>query len=171
MNALEYAYKSPDLAAHVPTLSALASGKRVCEFGVRTGHSTAAFFHGGPREFVSYDILTPFNIAQLETLARACGVDWKFTEADDLKIEIAPCDVLFIDTVHTGEHLAKELDKHADKVAELIVLHDTAMPFVSDDCDSFTMWQAIGRFLESGEWAIKLHDIRDNGLTILERAK
>ena len=172
--AMTYAKKSPDIAYHVETLTALATGNRVVEFGVRTGYSTAAFMAGGPTWLMSYDIDRPYNLDQLKQLALDCAVEWIFTQGNDLRVTIEPCDVLFIDTRHTGEQLAAELALHAYKVRKYIVMHDTAMDLRTDDCNSFEMMQSIGYFVGNGaEWIIKSHDVRGGdfgrGLTILER--
>jgi len=42
-----------------------------------------------------------------------------------LSVDIASCDLLFIDTRHTADQLTWELQRHAGKVRQRIVLHDT----------------------------------------------
>ena len=49
----------------------------------------------------------------------------KLIENDTAKVDIAPTDILLIDSLHTGEHLRMELLRNHKKVRKFIVLHDT----------------------------------------------
>ena len=69
------------------------------------------------------------------------------------------------------EQLAAELRKHGDKAQHYIIMHDTAMPFVYEDCNSYDMMSAIGHFIRSGHWLIKSHELEACGLTVLERVR
>lgn len=148
-----------DIRAHVPTLRKLAKGRQtVVEFGVRFGISTIALLAGRPKQLLSYDIADP---PTQEVIAKAAGARWEFTKGDSRQVTIPRCEVLFIDTLHTKEQLRAELERHHEKVADLIVLHDT---------ETFPeLWQPIGWLLETGQWRVESHTRADNGLTILRR--
>lgn len=126
-----------DIIEHLEYLRDLSKGLDVVEFGVRNGYSTSAFLDGC-RKLRSYDIEPCPNIELLEKQAAENGVDFRFILGSSLEVEIEPCDLLFIDTVHTRDHLTQELCRHKDK-AKLIVLHDILLypeleEAIKDEC-------------------------------------
>ena len=97
-----------DIREHLVTLRLLAERcDHITEFGVRTGNSTIAFLAGlwilG--DLVSYDINEPAFSAPADMASR-----WKFFRADTAQLtDIAPTDLLFIDTAHTYAQVKAEL--------------------------------------------------------------
>ncbi len=97
-----------DINEHLPQLRALANECwHVTEFGTRTGNSTIALLAGladydwleygadMKPTLVSYDINSA-GVVPPESLA-----SWQFNQADTSKLpDIAPTDMLFIDTLH-----------------------------------------------------------------------
>jgi hypothetical protein len=73
------------------------------------------------RMVVSYDLETNEYVQQLQDIAPQRD----FRIGDSREVTIIPTDMLFIDTLHTGEQLETELERHHDKVMRYIVLHDT----------------------------------------------
>lgn len=121
---LEASSEWSDQQEHMHFLRGLAAGcGSIREFGVRRGMSTVAFLAGKPKWLFSYDIC-PFPLA--EELARDALPDtlFKFEQADTRKLDIIPCDLLFVDTLHTADQIRAEL-LHGD-VARMIAIHDTA---------------------------------------------
>ena len=125
-----------DIGEHLRTLHALAKlpgVRHITEFGVRDALSTAALVSALPARQVSYDVDLGEKVRALHARAQAaCAgaalVDFRLVEADVLAAApIEETDLLFIDTLHTGEHLLAELRRHAHRVARFIVLHDTAV--------------------------------------------
>ena len=138
-----------DIGEHLRTLHALARHpgvRRITEFGVRDALSTAALVSALPARQVSYDVDLGGKVRALHARVQAaCGgggggggdggadaqtaiVDFELVEADVLVAPlIEPTDLLFVDTLHTGEHLLAELRRHAARVSKFIVLHDTAV--------------------------------------------
>jgi len=57
--------------------------------------------------------------------AADCAIDYRATESDTLDCVIDPVDVLYIDTLHKYDHLAKELAIHGSKATRFIIFHDT----------------------------------------------
>lgn len=161
-----------DIFGHLNFLSHLASEcSSVTEFGVRNGKSTIAFIHGRPKKVISYDIVhTPVE-KELQAAAQEAGVDFSFYKADDLKIEIEPTDLLFIDTQHTYNQLIQELNKHSVKVNKYIVLHDTTTFGIKGEVGGDGLWPAVEEFERnfSSLWHIKIKFTHNNGLTVLER--
>src|SRR5262249_50913089 len=119
-------------------------------------------------------------------------------EADVLKIEIEPTDLLFIDTWHVYEQLKCELMLHAGKALRFIALHDTETfgELGEDPARVRLAWSineavrrrvglrlfrgiarrrglrpAVEEFLGNHpEWRLAEHFENNNGLTILARS-
>ena len=136
-----------------------------------TANITFAFIEGKPKKLTCIDIVHPTTyvpqggVQSFEKVLQECKdkeIDFKFIEASSLDIEIEPTDLLFIDTLHTGEQLQQELFLHSDKAKKYIVLHDT----VSYETE---LMPVINTFLEQGVWKVKEHYKNNNGCMILER--
>lgn len=152
---------SSDIKEHLPILAIVGKGKRVVEFGFRDGKSSTAFLAGGCETLISYDIedcSSAVNLIKCDSFT--------FIKSDSTKVSIPVCDVLFIDSLHEGNHLSKELNMHCDKVKEMIIMHDTW-------CNKFPdMHSSVDAFLNNHhEWKIFMDLKNCNGLTILERVK
>jgi len=136
----------------------------IVEFGVYTGLSTCAWLSGSPKKLRSYDI-TDANLTVLDELkncAKQKNIDFEFSIANSLEIDIEPCDLLFIDTVHTKKHCLAELDRHAKQASQYIVLHDpTEWPGVFEAAITFLHY--------NHEWHIVEHCNKGSGLLVLER--
>lgn len=169
-----------DINEHLPTLRNLASGVRVVELGVRFGHSTAALAAGAPVSLDSYDIKLQAAAHKVHALAVAAGVDMRLHQADDLAIDIPECDLLFIDTWHSGTQLEKELNRHAHAVRKHIALHDTTTFGQHGETDGIPwasavepgLLSAIDAFMATAEgarWRVAKVWANNNGLTLLER--
>lgn len=114
-----------DISYHLPTLEKFAAEcSHVTEFGMRDGFSTVAFLAGCKGQVVSYDIQPTPMSRHLADIQIPCS--WRFTQADtgSPDLEIEETDFLFFDTLHTYEHLKKEL-RHARKARKLLGFHDT----------------------------------------------
>lgn len=137
---------------------------RIVEFGVYTGLSTCAWLAGNPKYLRSYDITDEHLTVLPELLhyAKEHDIDFEFNLGNSLEIDIEPCDLLFIDTVHKRPHCLAELERHADKCSRYIVLHDPSeWPGV---------FEAVIIFLHNNRnWHIVEHCNRDSGLLVLER--
>ena len=177
-----------DIIEHLDTITKYASqAEIVTEFGTRYGVSTLALLRGNPKSVVSVDLNKKFFDrfeSSTNSFAELCGVDFTFIEADDLKIDIEPTDLLFIDTWHTYAQLSAELKRHAKNVNRWIILHDTVSfgdkdetaysdAKVSKKVKSSTkqgLNAAVKEFLNSNkDWFMVEHYENNNGLTILEK--
>jgi hypothetical protein len=161
--------ESGDINEHMPALRWLAGTvDSITEFGVRTGCSTAAFLAGKPKKLTSYDI-NPFTEAALfKQIGKENGTEFNFIQANDLAVDIAPTDMLFIDTVHTYDQLDAELQKHSGKVSKYLIFHDTyGRPTPSSpEMDGMGLWVAILKLLVNG-WCIREDFRNQSGLTII----
>lgn len=122
-----------DIFEHLPTMVRLVEETRaehVIELGTRTGVSTIAWLHGlestGGR-LTSIDIDARPPIGEWDR--------WTFVQGDDTDPDIysnlAPADIVFIDTSHHYQHTCTELRLYRwlVKPGGLIVLHDTELPW------------------------------------------
>lgn len=164
-----------DISLALPELHYYAGKcKHITEFGVRNGHSTVALMYGMGQagKMISYDIhSTPFVDEFKEVCAKE-GYHWIFrlenTGNENLIFE--ETDLLFIDTLHTCNHVMREI-RHAPKVKQFIIFHDTHTCWHLDS--SGEGLEGIGRPIEqllaSNEWDIVYQTYVNNGLMVLER--
>lgn len=163
-----------DINEHLPTLKDYASKcQSVTEFGVRNIVSTWALIAGRPRQVTSFDLNSPGDMAlhDVREIARYVGVDFVFYQVDVLHTMIAPTDLLFIDTFHTCTQLWAELQRHADKVRQWIILHDTKTFGEKGEAgEELGLNYAIREFLlTNSDWMEHARYTNNNGLTILKR--
>lgn len=179
--------KGAAISAHLPRLRALASlAPFVVEFGVKRGASSSALLLGCDH-VVSYDIV---ETAEARALAKAAGSRWEYRIQDSREAPIQPCDLLFIDSLHTFGQCDAELRRHADAVGRWLVFHDT-VTFGSIGADGETgrhLWLyhahpgqpvptwALGirpaidaLMIRDASWRIVAHYTDSHGLLVLER--
>lgn len=179
-----------DINEHLPVIKNYASEcSSVTEMGTRFVISTWALVEANPKKITCYDINLNFFLQGKKNIEEVCAsknIEFKFIEADTLKIEIENTDLLFIDTLHRYEQLIGELNLHAKNVNKYIILHDTISfanidEFIYQHASDIIktteskkegLAQAITDFLktEEGEkW--KIHDVytNNNGLTVLKK--
>lgn len=173
------------MSAHLPRLRALAEGCALAvEFGVKRGGSSAALLLGAAR-VISYDIVAT---REAKALAEAAGGRWSYRLSDSRTAPIEPCDLLFVDSLHTYAQVAAELDRHADAVRRWLVFHDT-ITFGSVGADGESgqhLWTyrpgepmpltALGirpaidaLMIRDPSWYLAAHHVDSHGLLVLER--
>ena len=141
----------------------------VVEFGTGLLVSTTAILAGQPRTFTTYDVNPHDGVPGLYEMRGR--TDFKQVVQNDLEIEPVSCDMLFIDTNHTGEQLFAELTRHADGVRKWIVMHDTE-GFATWDgyFGKPGLWPGLWKFSRVHECWRFAHVTRESwGLTVLER--
>lgn len=163
-----------DIVTHLPVLEKYAREcSHITEFGLRCGHSTVAFLSGCQGIVHSYDIdATPIS-RYLTNIQLPCL--WKFHREDtgSPNLVVEETDLLFFDTLHTYDHLKKEL-VHAHKARKYLAFHDTYA------CGEFDrsgvnpqargILPAIQEFLRDNPLYETSHRTeRNNGLWILRR--
>lgn len=173
-----------DINEHLPVLCGLSTNKRVIEMGVRDVVSTWAFLKGTPISLISYDIYRSENIAMVTYAAIEANISFEFRQESTLECVIPECDVLFIDTWHTYDHLLAELTRHSGSVTERIVLHDTVSyahwsepsthgnvtpgNFVAPNDRG--LQDAVDMFLSTNNnWLLEIKYLNNNGLSVLNR--
>lgn len=173
MNLLEAylkASKAPtDIHEHLPVLLGLAADCNfIVELGFRSGRSSLALMLGAAT-VISIDI-EPCQQA-VETIKPLGRGRWHFWRGDSRTIVIPDCDMLFIDTYHSGAQLSIELERHHHRVARIIAMHDTEAFKDKGEGGGEGLKPAILRFLKAHpEWEWRLSLPNNNGLTVLRRA-
>lgn len=109
------------MALHLPRIRALAEGLDLCvEFGVKHGASSSALLMGAKR-VLSFDLV---QSPRADALRLIVGERWDYRIADTRTVDIPPCDLLLVDSLHTYDQVKQELDRHADKVRRFLIFHD-----------------------------------------------
>lgn len=145
----------------------------IVEFGVRTGNSTSAFLAGLDAGAPIGGTLHSYDIEPPQCKFPPAGVlavNWNFTLADTAHIENFPaCDLLFIDTAHTGVHVTAELQYHA-QVRKWIAFHDTVLyGEIGMDGKPGVLCAAREFQRQHPEWVEVINLPFCNGLLVLER--
>ena len=146
---------------------------------VQSPESTVRSLESGAR-LVSVDMFHPRaaggDLDEAIGLAKAEGIGFVFLLGNDLEIELPATDLLFIDTWHVYEQLKKELELHASKAKEFIILHDTETFGLTGETPGHRgLRPAVDEFLGGAygtdgiHWKVREHFTNCNGLTVLER--
>lgn len=188
-----------DINLHLPTLmqlvdnftdDAFAERARVTEFGTRHGWSTVALLMGWPRWLKTYDIEPKPEDQRIIRQAWYDHIDWceddnlvgssglQFIHGNTLEVEIEETDILFIDTLHTGAQLSRELERHHKKVSTYIAMHDLTSYGLTDEAPVSGAMRgyhpglvpAVFDFMQDHkEWEVDFYTPVCNGLLILKR--
>ena len=159
-----------DINEHLPALRRYAEHNEIIvELGVRKIVSTWAFLAAKPKHLISVDITHPrdygADLWEVEDAAREAGIEFDFVLKSSLEIDLPGHDFLFIDTLHTYEHLTAELERHHTKVKKFIAMHDTNL---AGDPDN--MRGAVDDFLNTHqEWTVVERFENCNGMTFLKK--
>lgn len=174
-----YFQERSDIVEHLPTLFMYAAQcQHVTEFGVREGRSTVALIAGCPGEVCSFDIKETPIVSTLRSVELPCK-SWSFTEMNTGDTNRVMCvgetDMLFLDTLHTYDHLKKELDLHGRKAKKFLAFHDTETCWNFDqsgkDPRAIGIGKAIQEFLSQyeNEYVALYMTPKNNGLLVLKR--
>jgi GT2 family glycosyltransferase len=169
-----------DINEHLPLLRSLAETvAHVTEFGTRAGVSLSAFLAAQPAVLVSYDVAAGCACNRLLSLAGSTALDYRHGPEVGNTLTcpvINPTDLLFVDSLHTGEQVYQELTRHAGQVSRFLVFHDvvtfgavgegsTEAAPVAGLMSGIDRWRAE----HPGEWRdLEFHE-NNNGLLVLER--
>lgn len=161
--------KQTDIHAHMPFLAGIGCERTVVELGMRSGRSTVSFLAGGAAHVTSVDI-HPCT-AWVEKFSQLCPGRFKFILGDSREVDIPACDILFIDSFHSGPVLSAELERHSAMAGTYIIMHDTETFGQKGMEGQPGMRPALNKFLlENPQWKELLHHPHCNGLTVLRRA-
>ena len=148
--------------------------KTVTEFGTYQGMSATAFFTTDIEELHSIDMtFARMQQGELQLIGQLKNPEakWYLHEQSSHQEINWTSDLIFIDTVHEHDHVAKELRLHQEKANKYIIIHDTNYPKGSAPGDPNTVEMAVREFLAaySDDWAEVYHDKSHTGMMILER--
>lgn len=166
-----------DINEHLMVMNKYATGcAHITEMGVRDIVSTWSWLEAFPKKLVCYDVALPpaDRMAEVVQFAEQNNIEFAFFNADVLKVEIEPTELLFIDTIHTYTQLIQELRLHSDKVSKYIILHDTeGFGEVGIDAQgnkTLGLTYALTEFLnDNSNWVIEAQYKNCFGLTVLKR--
>lgn len=167
---LHNARRAHDINELLPILLGLAvTCQTVVELGFRSGRSTSAFLAAGA-EVTAYDINPCAK--EVAVVKGLVGDRFTFIVRNSLQAHIPFCDMLFIDSYHTGTQLLAELKRHASKAKKLIAMHDTkTFGEKGEDGKCGLVWAIQEFYKTTDDWKGKLHLPHNNGLSVLERAR
>lgn len=190
-------HEPSDINEHVPILYSLAREcSSVVEIGLRTMVSSWGILQGlsenpsSSRSYLGIDIDRPPAeiLSASRRLAAQNGIVFRFLQANDMRVDIEPAQMLFIDSLHTYCHLTYELEKFSPKIGKYIAMHDTSFPWGNLDDSSYIgncseyppeydrskrgLWPAIEDFLQRHpEWVLQERYFNNHGFTILKRVE
>ena len=138
------------------------------EYGTAQCRVSSALIMGGVETLYSVDIEKDQVVDHFYELTKDTRCNFIFENIDSAKYNLPKVDLLFIDSLHNREHLAKELKLHT-RVKKLILLHDTeTFKDVGDEGGNLEI--EINSFLkQNSEWKILYKFVHNNGLTVLEK--
>lgn len=148
--------------------------RTVTEFGTYQGMSATAFFTTDIEELHSIDMtFQRMQQGEIQLIGRLKDpqAKWHLHEQSSHVPIDWKSDLIFIDTVHEHDHVAKELALHNDKANHYIVIHDTNYPKGSAPMAPDTVEMAVREFLAawSEDWEEVYHDKSHTGMIILKR--
>jgi len=158
-----------DINEHCNKLRELATGAEiVIEFGMRHGVSTVAILAGQPRVFKTRDLVQTAISDKLKT--KQGDTDFNFMQGDSLAVPPEVCDLLFIDTRHTGVHLNAELNRHAELCRGRIAMHDTQIYGEVGEDGGPGLLVGLREFLRTNkDWTVIYHTNANHGFTVISR--
>jgi len=162
---------SGNVSQHMPTFRKYAKQcEHITEFGFGGGWAASGFLIEKPKKYVTYDIALQGVHNDYREMVKP-DTEFVAIQADTAEIEIESTDLLFIDSMHTYEHMKKELNKHAYKVKKWIIMHDTTTYGAGgQDGKRPGLVQAIEEFLvDNPRWELLEKFEYCHGLTVLGR--
>ncbi len=163
--------ENTDVKAHLPTLHALATGKRVVEIGTRHGISTRALLAGRPISLTCYDLAMDSNFGDIIEMGVEIGVHvmMSISDINDVK-SIPDCDFVFLDAQHNGTAVAHQMELAKAAGASMIASHDTEIFGTRGDDGGPGINVAFNDFLRvNKEWEICHYNPQSYGMTVIKK--
>ena len=147
--------------------------KTVTEFGTFQGMSACAFLTTDIEKLYSYDItFKHMHQGEVELIRRLKRpeADWILTEGDSHKPIEHKSDIIFLDTVHTRDHVSKEVEIHHPKAEKYLIVHDTNYPKGLEAGDSNRIDTGLFEFIQAsdGAWSLDFHSKEGTGIMVLK---
>ena len=162
----------------------------VAEAGSRLGTSTAVMLNQHPIKYASLEIAVHDQLRTLHGYHSKCAdpavSSNQIVEGDDIKTGLpdTPVEMLFIDTLHNGNQLWKELEVFPKHVTKWLTFHDSHSFRNSDeashikrpDVPSYVnnrhgLHAVLAEFLKNhgDEWVEEMNFVHCNGFYVLRR--
>lgn len=145
----------------------------ITELGVHKCNSIYGWLAGEPKKVVGVDIKSQPEWEVLKEIVADTTLNLELIISNDLEVVLEETDLLFIDSLHTYNHVCALLRIHQEKVKKYIVLHDvyTIDGTVGKGKIGPQLHKAVMRFLDiTDEWK-EIKHTRDCGLFFMERVK
>ena len=159
--------KKSDFHEHVETIKSLSDHcDIVAEIGWWEKPALVAMAASSAKQIVSYSSKRKVS---WELMSKLMGDRFKTVEGPVMSIE--RCDLLFLDTQHTGEVVYNQMIGCAAQVNKYIVVHTTEIyGETGDQTNTKGVLWGIRRFLmENKEWTVIRHDKNNFGLVVLSK--
>lgn len=159
-----------DMNEHMETLFRFASGCRtIVETGTNDCTSATALLYAQPDTLDCYDIERFPEVDELEKLAGR--TKFTFHLGDVLEAEFPDdVDMWFLDDLHEGAHVRKELERFAHKVKRYLAFHDTNFFSTKGELGGEGIWAPIAEYMRAHpEWRLAYSTEKQNGLTVYAR--
>lgn len=143
--------------------------RHVAECGVFQGMSTAAFLSCDIDKLDSYDI--DLSLVYRPMFNRVKGdIEWNLERKNSLKDSVGEVDLLFLDTMHTYDHVKKEIFFQGPNARKYIIVHDANYP---PPRKNPTIWvrDAVNEFVAENNdlWKIVVDSTEGTGIMVLEK--
>jgi hypothetical protein len=139
------------------------------EYGTAQCRVSSALVTGGVEKIYSVDIQKDVVVDHFIKLCENENVEFNFINQDSATYDLPLVDMLFIDSLHNGEHLKKELAGHRN-VKKIIAMHDTET-FKNFGDQGENLDKEINNFLleNSENWELAMRFTHNNGMVVLSR--
>ena len=136
----------------------------VMELGVNQGTAFILMLLQNPKKMIGVDITTkkwynggtykPLSVLA-DAYAKENNIEIEMLEMSSTdKRSTRKVDMIHIDSLHTGSHLKKELDLHAQHVKKYIAFHDIKQ-------NNYELWKVVQKFLDENQDTWKLKNMYD----------
>lgn len=141
------------------------------ELGTQQGGSAAAAMLCKPKKVILVDISMEKYNEYLKPIAENyCqnnGIELVLKEISSIDTKSAEkADVMLIDTVHTSEHMQKELAIHGDNISKVIIAHDTS---IVNKRKNEALYHCLMDFCGKKGWELQKRNTNNVGSTSIER--
>lgn len=155
-----------DLNEHAETLRAYAKGHSVVDYGHRPNVSSVALAYGEPAK---YTMLHPNEPREWKSLSKYLkNSNPELVIVKQYIPNIPPCDVLFLDTLHTADYIDKFLTENAVNVGKFILIHDSVIYGEKGEDGGPGIMEGVRRFVrQNRRWSVYEHYHNNYGLVIL----
>jgi cephalosporin hydroxylase len=167
----EYCITKSDINQHLPWISEIAEKcKHATELGAGQARSSRAFLRHDI-ELHSYDYKMYDDVVEYFERVRAAGRNATLHIENTLEANIAPTDVMLVDSYHSYDQVMGELKLHAPKVRKYIFFHDTTLYEHRGQCGEYRgVWDAVQEFLNKNpDWELIERRMNNNGMTLIGR--